>query len=176
ESNVANTSNARSFRKRSLGSKLMALELVLSVCKTKPISALRAAFSTRADARCYPRQSFQRSAGLDCLCQRAVDDEIGAGDATCHRACKEHHAGSDFLRRTHASGRIERHRRLVEIGHAAFDILPDATLEIRVARRHSIDADALGNELVAEALGVVDQGRLEGAIRTGGEVDLEARH
>jgi len=40
-----------------------------------------------------------------------------------------------------------------------------AAFEIGIARRHRVDADALGDQLIAEAFGVVDQGRLEGAIR-----------
>src|SRR6202022_333377 len=110
---------------------------------------------------------------LDGLGQGTIDNEVGAGDAARHRARKEDDAGSDFLRRAHAPGRVQRHRRLVEIGHAALDILPDAALEVGVARRYRVDADALADELAAEPLGVVDQRRLEGAVGTGGEINLE---
>src|SRR4051812_47241041 len=73
------------------------------------------------------------ASSLDGLCKCPIDDEVGAGDAARDRACKENDAGGDFLRRAHASGRIERHRRLVEIGHAALDILPDSAFKIGVA-------------------------------------------
>ena len=65
---------------------------------------------------------------------------------------------------------------LEQIGHPLLDILPDPALEIGIARRHRVDADALRNELAAQPLGVVNQGRLEGAVGTGGEIDLEAGH
>src|SRR6202022_4977456 len=112
---------------------------------------------------------------LDGLGQGTIDNEVGAGDAARHRARKEDDAGSDFLRRAHTSGRVQRHRRLVEIGHAALDILPDAALKVGVARGYRVDADALTDELAAEPLGVMDQPPLEGAVGTGGEINLEPR-
>src|SRR3981189_1617228 len=126
--------------------------------------------------RSPPDYARNPPAALDSLGERAVDNEVGAGNPAGHRACNEDDAGSDFLWRTHAPRRVERHRRLVEVRHAALDVLPDAALEIGVARRHRVDADTLGDQLVAEALGVMDQAGLESTIRTGGEIDLKTRH
>src|SRR5207237_9800981 len=93
--------------------------------------------------RHHPHLSVRRVASgtpadgsLDGLCQCPIDNEVSAGDAACYRARKEYHAGGDFLRRAHAPGRIERHRRLVAIGHAMLATLPDRGLALRVALPH----------------------------------------
>jgi hypothetical protein len=60
------------------------------------------------------------------LGQRTVDNQIGAGDATGHRARDKHYTRRDFLRRSHSRGGIQRHRHLVQIWRAFLGILPDA--------------------------------------------------
>jgi hypothetical protein len=109
------------------------------------------------------------------LRQRSIDDEIRSRDAARERARQEHDTGRDLFGRAHAPCRIQGHRRLVEIGHAALDILPDAAFDIGVARRHGVDADILRGELVREALGVMDERRFDGPVRACREIHLEAR-
>src|SRR6185369_3540806 len=110
------------------------------------------------------------------LSQCTVDDKVCAGDTARHRARQEDHTCSHLLRRAHTPGRVQRHRRLIELGHAMFDVMPDAAFEISVARRNRVDADAFDDQLVAEPLGVMNKRRLDGAVRAGSEIDLEARN
>src|SRR5262249_5815789 len=112
---------------------------------------------------------------LHCDRERAVDHEIGTRDAARHRARDEHDAVRHLLGGTELARRINLERRGKEIGHVLFDILPDSAVEIGVARRHAIHAYALAHQLATQAFGIVDQCRLDGAVRAGGEVDLETR-
>jgi hypothetical protein len=155
---------------------------------SKSQAHVRAAIARSANCRaCVDSNSRQQKSWLEVpkvgglawslngLGECTIDNEVGAGNAACHRARKEDDARSDFLRRTHTSGGVQRHRRLVEIGYAALNILPDAALKVSVARRHRVDADALADELVAEPFGVMNQRGLEGAVGASGEINLDAR-
>ena len=81
-----------------------------------------------------------------------------------------------LLRRAELARGVDLERRSVQVGHVLLDVLPDAAIEIGIARRHAIDADTLGHQLAAQPLGVMDQRGLDRAIGAGGEIDLETRH
>src|SRR5262245_54969930 len=96
--------------------------------------------------------------------ERTVDHEVRAGDAAGHRAGEEDHAVGHFLCRAEAAGQVDLERRGKQVGHVLLDVLPDAAVEVGVARRDAVDADALGDELPAQTLGIVDQSRLDRSI------------
>ncbi len=56
------------------------------------------------------------------------------------------------------------------------DFLPDAAVEIGVAGRDRVHPDHLRRQLKREALRIVDQRRLDGAVGRAREVDLASRH
>src|ERR1700690_213247 len=101
---------------------------------------------------------------LDAACQGAVHDEVLSRDEAFGPACKKHHGIRHLLRRTHAAGRVEGQRGLVQFGIVVLDRVPDPALEIGVARRHRIGADTLGGQLVGQTLRIMDDRGLEGPI------------
>src|ERR671922_2535003 len=75
----------------------------------------------------------------------AVDHKIGPRDAAGDRTRDEDHAVCDLLGRAELAGRIDLERRGEQVGHVLLDVLPDAALEIGVARRDAVHADALAD-------------------------------
>src|SRR5262245_58829913 len=111
---------------------------------------------------------------LDSDRERAVDHQVRPGDPAGHRARDEDDAVRHLLGGAELARRVDLERRGEEVGHVLLDVLPDTAVEVGVAGRHAVDADGLADELAAQALGVVDQRRLDGAVGTGGKIDLEA--
>jgi hypothetical protein len=60
--------------------------------------------------------------------ERAIDHEVGAGDAAGHRAREEDHAVGDFPRRAELAGRIDLQRRANRSGRF-FSMFADAAVE-----------------------------------------------
>src|ERR1700723_3862293 len=88
--------------------------------------------------------SLENALELDATRQGAVHDEVRSRDEAGGTARQKYHRIRHLLRRTHAAGRVEGQRRLVQFGIAVLDRVPDPAFEIGVARRHRIGADTLG--------------------------------
>src|SRR5690349_24497943 len=56
------------------------------------------------------------------------------------------------------------------------DPVPHAAFEIDVAGRYRVRPNAFGRELIRKSLHVVNECRLEYAVRAGGEIDLAPRY
>ena len=107
--------------------------------------------------------------------QRAVDDQVGAGDKARARAGEEHHRVRDLLRRSHAAGRVARDHRLEIVGIALLGDVPHPALEIDVAGRDHIGADVLPREVARQPLHIGDERRLDRRIGAGRAVHLGHR-
>src|SRR6266571_1829371 len=94
----------------------------------------------------------------------SVYDQVGAGCKGRGRACQEHCRLRNFLRRGHASRRVAPHDLLEQVGHVLLDVVPYAPFEVDVARRDSVRTDTPGRFLPRDALGEVDERRLQRAI------------
>src|SRR5262245_38660062 len=66
--------------------------------------------------------------------ERTVDHQIRAGDAARHRAGDEHHAVGDLFGGAEAAGGVDLQGRREQVGHVLLDRLPDAAVEVGVAR------------------------------------------
>src|ERR1700687_198148 len=108
------------------------------------------------------RQSAAEPPGseLDAAGEGPVHQQVGAGDETGGRAGQEYRGPSDLLRSRHPPGGVQPQRRREQLGIAVLDVLPDAAGEVGVARGQAVGPDALGRELIGEALRVVDDRRL----------------
>lgn len=79
----------------------------------------------------------------------------------------------------HPAGGVKGKRVAVQVWVAALDLVPDATLEERVARADAVHPDSLARQLIRLRLGIMHQCGLHRSVRVGGEVDLPrgyARH
>src|ERR1700704_6376357 len=102
----------------------------------------------------WPASSLMARDSSDSDGQRAVDDQVGPRDAARRRARQEHDRVRHFVRGAELAGWIRLQRRSEQVRHVFLDRLPNAAVEVGVARGHAVDADALVDELPAQALGV----------------------
>ena len=82
--------------------------------------------------------------------QGAVDHEVRSGRKTRGGTGEKDDAAANLLRFRHPPGRVQRHRVLKEVGQVRFDVLPDAAVEISVARRNRIHPDHFRRVLIGE--------------------------
>src|ERR1700691_915808 len=80
------------------------------------------------------RDRLPRALELDTACQGTIHDEVRSGDEAGGPARQKYHGIRHLLRCTHAAGRVEGQRGLVQFWIVVLDHVPDPALEIGVAR------------------------------------------
>src|SRR5260370_38463453 len=87
--------------------------------------------------------SSELQSELHSLGQRAVDDQVRAGDEARARAGEEYHGVRDLGRRPHTAHRVATDHGLKQLRIVLFEDIPHAALEIDVARRDRVGAAVL---------------------------------